>query len=80
MKQESKLSQKPEPLAETQTQAETTQNQAQTAREFATSEELLRADAAQTPVPPEIEQRLKKSSAQIQPPPARPWWKNLLGR
>jgi hypothetical protein len=72
MKQETKLSQKQEPLAETQTQA-------QTAREFASSDELLRADAAQTAVPPEIEERLKKSAAQIQPPEARSWWKTLLG-
>ncbi len=73
MKHQSKLSQKQEPLAEQQAQAQTT-------REFATSEELLRADAAQTTVPPQIEERLKKSAAQIRPPEARPWWKNLLGR
>jgi hypothetical protein len=73
MKQESKLSQKQEPLAEQQTQA-------QTAREFASTEELLRADAAKTTVPPEIEERLKKSAGQLQPPPPRPWWKHLLGR
>ena len=75
MKQQTKLSQsqKQELQAEQQTQAQTTQ-------EFASSDELLRADAAQTPVPPEIEQRLKKSAAQIRPPEARSWWKNLLGR
>ena len=70
MKQQTKLSQKQAPLAETQTQ---------TAREFASSDEFLRADAAQTPVPPEIEARLKKSAAQIQPPATRSWWKILLG-
>ena len=73
MKQQTKLSQKQESLVEQQAKAETV-------REFANSEELLRADAAQTPVPPEIEARLKKSAAQIPPPVTRPWWKNLLGR
>ncbi len=74
MKQHTKLSQKQESLAETQAQA-----QAQSVREFASSDELLRADAAQTPVPPVLPARLKKSAAQIQPPPGRSWWKNLLG-
>ena len=75
MKQHTKLSQKQESLAETQAQA-----QAQSVREFASSDELLRTDAAQTVVPPEIEARLKKSAAEIRPPEARSWWKNLLGR
>ena len=43
------------------------------AREFATAEELLRYDAAQTPVPPEVAQRLAQSLAAE--PPKRPWWK-----
>ena len=73
MKQETKLSQKQEPLAEQTAEA-------QTVREFASSEEMLRTDAAQTTVPPEIGERLKKSAARIRPPEARPWWKNLLGR
>ncbi len=49
-----------------------------TAREFASSDELLRFDAAHTPVPPEIEVRLRKMSAHL-PPPSRPWWKAWLG-
>jgi len=77
MNQQTKLSQKPESLAETQTQ---TQAETQSVRECASSDELLRADAVQTPVPPEIAARLKKSAAQIQPPAARSWWKTLLGR
>ena len=74
MKQQTKLSQKLESHAETQAQSET-----HSVREFASAEELLRADAAQTEVPPEIAARLKKSAAQIQPPAVRPWWKTLLG-
>ena len=73
MKQETKLSQKQEPLAEQKAEA-------QTVRAFASTEEVLRTDAAQTAVPPEIGERLKKSAAQIRPPAARAWWKNLLGR
>jgi hypothetical protein len=75
MKQRTKLSPKQEHVAEHQTQA-----QANTDREFSNSDELLRFDAAQTTVPPEIAQRLKKSAAQIRPPSSRPWWKNIFGR
>jgi hypothetical protein len=71
MKQQTKLTQKQEHIAEPQTQSNT-------AKEFANSDELLRFDAAQTTVPPEIAQRLQKSLAAISPPP-RPWWRNLFG-
>jgi hypothetical protein len=71
MKQETKLTQKQEVEQQAKTQA---------AHEFANSDELLRADAAQTIIPPEVEERLKKSATRLAPPPARPWWKNLLGR
>jgi hypothetical protein len=30
-------------------------------------------------VPPELAMRLQESAAQIPPPPARSWWKNLFG-
>ena len=51
------------------------------AHEFASSDELLRFDAAHTMVPPEVAQRLKESSARITPEAApRPWWKTLFGR
>jgi hypothetical protein len=73
MKQQTKLTGKQELLAEQKVEA-------QTVREFASTEELLRTDAAQTTVPPEIGERLKKSAAEIRPPEKRPWWKNLLGR
>ena len=78
MKQHGKLTPKQEVSAEA-VHAEA-QTQAQAAREFSGPEELLRFDAAQTAVPPEIAQRLQQSVAQLPPPPARSWWKNLLGR
>jgi hypothetical protein len=55
------------------------QLQQQSAREFATPEELLRYDARQNMVPPGLAQRLKQSSAGIARP-ARPWWRRLFGR
>ena len=48
------------------------------AMEFQTAEELLRHDAAQTAVPPEIALRLSQSISQS-PAPRRPWWRKLLG-
>jgi len=63
-----------------QQQEQTAAHQAQPAsgHEFATPEELLRFDAAQTVVPTEIAQRLQKSSADL-PPPARSWLRRLFG-
>jgi hypothetical protein len=72
MKQQTKLSQKQEHVAEQQTQSSA-------AKEFASSDELLRFDAVQTIVPPEIARRLQKSAAEIRPPASRSWWKNVLG-
>ena len=57
-------------------QHQSTQN---TAQEFATVEDLLRADAAQTTVPSGLANRLQKSSADF-PRPNRSWWKKLLGQ
>jgi hypothetical protein len=48
------------------------------AREFQSVEDLLRHDAAQTAVPPEIARRLSQSIAQA-PPARRPWWRKLIG-
>lgn len=73
MKHQTKLSPKQEHVAEQKTQV-------QAAREFSNSDELLRFDAAQTTVPPTIEQRLQKTTAQISPTSTRPWWKTLFGR
>ena len=46
--------------------------------EFAGVDEMLRHDALHTPVPPSIAHRLEESLAQ-NPPPARAWWRRLLG-
>ena len=73
MKQRTKLTQKQEHVVEQQTQA-------QAAKEFANSDELLRFDAAQTTVPPSVAERLKNSTAQMPPPAPLSWWKNLFGR
>ena len=63
---------------EQQQQVSETQSRQTAGREFSSVEELLRFDAAQTTVPPEIARRLQKSAANM-PQPARPWWKNLFG-
>jgi hypothetical protein len=52
-------------------------NEQQTAREFATVEEMLRHDAVHTPVPPIIAHRVQKSLEQN--PPAQSWWRRLFG-
>jgi hypothetical protein len=74
MKQQSKLSQEQQ-----HEMAAANESRQEAAREFASAEELLRSDAAQTTVPPQIAQRLKQSVADL-PPPRRSWWKNLLGQ
>jgi hypothetical protein len=61
-----------------QQQAAEQQTQSQPALEFATTEELLRYDAAHTPVPDGIAQRLQKSAGGL-PLPSRPWWKRFFG-
>lgn len=71
MKQQTKLSQKQETVAEQQTQSNP-------ARKFANSDELLRFDAQQTTVPPEIARRLEKSVGDL-PEPKTNWWQRLLG-
>jgi len=58
--------------------SETKSQQKTSAREFASVEELLRYDAKQTNVPPEIAQRLGRS-LQHEPRPARSWWRRWLG-
>ena len=59
-------------------QVGTEQQTQQTVREFASAEELLRYDAAHTTVPPEIAQRLQKSTGNL-PGPKPAWWKRLFG-
>ena len=73
MKQQSRFSQAQEQV----THQQASQNQA---KEFATSDELLRFDAAHTPVPPEVAARLQKSDGQLRAPERRPWWKAWLGQ
>jgi hypothetical protein len=72
MKHQSKLSQ--------EQQLHTAQHQTQqpAAREFANAEELLRYDAAHTPVPPGIAQRLQKSTGDL-PGPKTTWWQRWFG-
>jgi hypothetical protein len=53
--------------------------QTQSAREFATPEEILRCDAGQTVVPPQVLERLRDSLAR-EPQPQRPWWKRWFRR
>jgi hypothetical protein len=72
MKHQAKFSTKQEQVTQQHSEVE--------AREFAGSDELLRFDAAQTAVPPGLSERLQKSSEQIRPPSARPWWRAWLGR
>ena len=48
------------------------------AREFASTDEMLRHDAAQTVVPPAVAERLSQSIGSL-PKPATSWWQRLLG-
>ena len=74
MKSQSKLT----PQQQTGTQHQQSL-QAETAREFATAEELIRFDSAQTPVPDQLAQRVNVSLAQLpQRPPS--WWQRLFRR
>jgi len=73
MKRETKHS------AQEQEQLSETKSQQTTAREFATAEEMLRADAAQTTVPPAVAERLGHSIEAL-PKPATSWWRRLLDR
>jgi hypothetical protein len=73
MKQKQKLtSQEQEQVSETQTRQTA-------AREFATADELLRYDAAQTDAPPSIAKRLGES-LQKEPKRNRSFWQRLTGR
>jgi hypothetical protein len=72
MKQENKLTPR-----EQQEQAQTVMPQSQ-AQEFSSVEEAFRADAAQTPVPPAVTQRLNESIRKE--PKPRSWWQRFTGR
>jgi len=75
MKHQTKLSQEQQQSRQVGTEHQTQQP---AAREFANAEELLRYDAAHTPVPPAIAQRLQKSTGEL-PQPKLAWWKRLFG-
>ena len=62
-----------------QEQHQLSHSQQSTAREFASAEELLRHDAAQTQVPPVIAERLTQSIAKL-PQQPRSWWQRWLKR
>jgi hypothetical protein len=61
-----------------QEQVSGTESQQTVAREFASTEELLRHDAAQTPVPSRIAERLQESIREL-PKPKPGWWKRWIG-
>jgi hypothetical protein len=73
MKQETKLS-----TGQQQEQAAETRTVKTTAQEFESAEQLLRYDAARTPVPPEIASRLNRSVEESPPPSRRPWWRRIF--
>ena len=63
---------------EEQTVAEQESATQRSALEFATGEEAIRHDAAQTALPPAIAERLRKSIEQEPPRPSVPWWKRMF--
>ncbi len=72
MKQNSKLRQNEE---QETTQQQHSQQKAE-AKEFSTVDELLRYDAAQNPVPPNVADKLSRSAEAQASPPS--WWKRLV--
>jgi hypothetical protein len=48
--------------------------------EFASAEEALRCDAAQTVVPPRVAERLRESIRREPRPILAPWWQRLFGQ
>ena len=60
-----------------QSQTHHAQSQAQ-GQEFATVDELLRYDSEQSPVPPEVAERLGHS-LEAEPKQPQPWYKKLFG-
>jgi len=61
-----------------QQQVSETQARQAGAKEFGSVEELLRYDASQTAVPPDVTHRLDRS-LQKEPCRPRPWWRRILG-
>lgn len=77
MKHQSKFSQQQQHAEQ---QISSNESLQQAAREFASAEEMLRFDAAQTAVPPQVEERLKQSTNNCPLPRRRSWWKSLFGQ
>jgi hypothetical protein len=62
-----------------QEQLSKVESQQNSTLEFVSSDDLLRHDANQTDVPPEIAERLARS-IQNEPKPERSWWRRFLDR
>jgi hypothetical protein len=73
MKQFSKLTPRQE-----QEQAAELHSARQAGLDFDSVEALLRHDAARTPVPGQIAERLRQSVEEVETP-RLPWWRRLLG-
>lgn len=69
----------PSRLNQQQQTREQTLPTVQAGHEFATVEDLLRADRAQTAPPPHLEARFRQSLAQ-EPHPRCPWWQRWWRR
>jgi hypothetical protein len=75
MKHQSKLTSR---QSEQEQQISHQESQQHSAQEFATVEAMLRHDAVQTSVPPNIAHRLQKSTGQVSPS-GRSWWQRWFG-
>ncbi|MEY2408084.1 MAG: hypothetical protein QOF48_754 [Verrucomicrobiota bacterium] len=64
---------------EEQILAEQNSNAQETAIEFASGDKAIRHDAANTPLPPSIAERLRQSIEREPVQPAAPWWKRWFG-
>jgi len=49
------------------------------ATEFVSVEEMLRHDRLHTPIPPNIEQRLRQSTEAAAPRAGASWWRRIFG-
>ena len=76
MKQNSKLQQQQQEQS-VEHQRTSPKTEAQEARAFQSSEEMLRFDAAQTIVPESVKTRLADSVAK-EPRPKKSWWQRLF--
>lgn len=71
-----RLSQQQRTAAEQQTGT----TQTGTTREFASAEEMIREDAAQTAPPERLEERVRESIRREPASPRPPWWRRWLKR